>query len=132
TELRAEVAGFIVRAVVVQQFENPFPRPIEAVYTFPLPDEGGGDDMRIRSGPREIRGEIRRREDAREIYERARESGRLAALLDEERPNVFTQSVANLQPGVPIEVEIHYVAPLPYRDGAFELVFPTVMGPRFV
>ena len=129
TRVSTEIAGFVARVTVVQTFRNPFPDPIEAVYTFPLSERGAIDAMWIRSAGREIRGEIKRREEAREIYERARDAGQLAALLDQERPNIFSQSVANLMPGAEVEVEIQYVETLVYEDGAFEWTFPMVVGP---
>jgi Ca-activated chloride channel family protein len=132
TDVRTEISGFVARVIVTQTFSNPFPDPIEAVYTFPLSDSGAVDAMRIRTGDREIRGEVRRREEAREIYENAKRNGQLAALLDQERPNIFTQSITNLMPGATVEIEIQYVETLDYEDGAFEWSFPTVVGPRFI
>ena len=132
TEVRAEISGFVARVSVTQVFRSPFPDPIEAVYTFPLSERGAVDHMRIRTEGREIRGEIHPREEARRLYEEARERGQLAALLDQERPNVFTQSLANLMPGATVEIEIRYVETLPYEDGGFEWSFPMVVGPRFV
>jgi len=132
TDVRAEISGFVTRVRVTQVFENPFSVPIEAVYTFPLSEHAAVDAMWIRSGEREIRGEIKRREEARQIYEAARERGQLAALLDQERPNIFTQFVANLMPGQEIEVQLEYVELLEYVAGTFEFSFPTVVGPRFV
>ncbi len=132
TAVTAEVAGFVAAVTVKQRFENPFDRPIEAIYTFPLSARGAVNAMRIRTGDRTIRGEIRRREEARRIYDDARAAGRLAALLDEERPNVFTQRIANLVPGASVEVAIEYHETLVYEAGAFEWTFPTVVGPRFV
>lgn len=132
TAMSAEVAGFVARVRVTQIFANPFSDPVEAVYVFPLSEKGAVDAMWIRTGEREIRGEIKRREEARRIYEDARERGQLAALLDQERPNLFTQRLANLMPGDEVEIVLEYVEPLAYRAGEFELVFPTVVGPRFI
>lgn len=132
TDVAADVSGFVARVVVTQTFANPFPDPVEAVYTFPLSDRAAVDDMTMRTGARVVRAEIRRREDARRAYEDARAAGKLASLLDQERPNVFTQSLANLMPGAEVEVRIAYVEPLKYADGGFELSIPTVVGPRFV
>jgi Ca-activated chloride channel family protein len=132
TDVTAEIAGFVSRVVVTQRFENPFEDPIEAIYTFPLSERAAVDAMRIRTGEREIRGEIRRREEARRIYEEAKSRGQLAALLDEERPNIFTQAIANLMPGEAVEIVIEYVEPLKYEAGPFEVTFPTVVGPRFI
>ena len=132
TEVTGDIAGFVARVRVTQRFENPFSDPIEAIYTFPLSERAAVDAMRIRTGGREIRGEIRRREEARRIYEEARQKGQLAALLDEERPNIFTQSIANLMPGEAVEIVLEYVDPLRYDAGTFEFSFPTVVGPRFI
>lgn len=132
TDVAVEVSGFVARVVVTQTFANPFPDPVEAVYTFPLSDRAAVDDMTMRTGDRVIRGEIQRREDARRIYEAARAAGKLTSLLDQERPNIFTQSLANLMPGAEVQVRIAYVEPLKFADGTFEFSFPTVVGPRFV
>ena len=86
TEVKAEISGILSRVTVRQQFRNPFSSPIEAVYTFPLPHNAAVDDMTIHTGKRTIRGVVKRREEAKAIYERARAQGQLAALLDQERP----------------------------------------------
>ena len=132
TDVNVEVSGFVARVVVTQEFENPLAEPIEALYTFPLSERAAVDAMEMRTDGRTIRGTIRRREEARRIYEAARAAGQLAGLLDEERPNVFTQTIANLMPGATVRVRIEYVEPLPFADGRFEFSFPTVVGPRFV
>jgi len=131
TDVRVSVAGFVARVSVTQRFENPFPDPIEAVYTFPLSEKGAVDAMRISTADRTIEGEIKRRAEAKAIYDAAKQAGQVAALLDEERPNVFTQRVANLLPGATVEVHLEYTEALRYADGTFELAFPTVVGPRF-
>jgi Ca-activated chloride channel family protein len=132
TEVSAELSGFVARVAVTQVFENPFGKPVEAIYTFPLSERAAVNAMWIRTGDREIRGEIKRREEARRMYEEARTRGQLTGLLDQERPNIFTQSLANLMPGAKVEIRIEYVEPLRYEDGTFEFVFPTVVGPRFI
>ncbi len=132
TDVRVEIAGFVAHVRVTQVFESPLLEPAEAVYTFPLSQRAAVDAMSIRTGDREIRAEIRRREEARRIYEDARAHGQLAALLDQERPNIFTQSIANLMPGERVEVELHYVETLEFEAGQYAFAFPTVVGPRFV
>ena len=132
TDVQANVKGYVARVTVEQRFHNPSNSPVEAVYTFPLPEDAAVDDMTIKVGDRIVVGEIKRREEAREIYERARDAGQTAALLDQERPNIFTQSVANLMPGTDIVVHISYVNLLKYDDGGYELVYPMVVGPRFI
>ncbi|HEU5182064.1 MAG TPA: VIT domain-containing protein [Candidatus Polarisedimenticolia bacterium] len=132
TEVHAEITGSVAQVRVDQVFQNPYDRIIEAIYVFPLPHRAAVDDMEIRLGDRTIRGTIERREEARAIYEKARSSGRAAALLDQERPNIFTQSVANILPGEEIVVSLRYFDLLPYESGSYEFVFPMVVGPRFI
>jgi Ca-activated chloride channel family protein len=132
TDVDAEISGFIADVAVHQLYSNPFEEPIEVVYLFPLPDSAAVDDMQMRIGDRVIIGEIKRRAEAKQIYEAARDAGKTAALLDQERPNVFQQSVANILPGESIEITIHFVQRLDYEDGGYEWVFPMVVGPRFI
>ncbi len=132
TAVEAKISGFLARVKVVQRFQNPFDEPIEAVYTFPLPAESAVDDMTIRIGERTVRGLIKRRDEARKIYEDARNAGKTAALLDQERPNIFTQAVTNIPPGEEILVEISYVERLAYDEGSYEFGFPMVVGPRYI
>ena len=132
TDVKAEISGFLSRVVVTQEFENPFTEKIEAVYTFPLPQNAAVDDMTMIVGDRTVRGKILRREEAQAVYEAAKANGQTASLLDQERPNIFTQSVANILPGEQIKITISYVETLKYEDGAYEFVFPMVVGPRYV
>lgn len=131
TEVHATVSGFVARVVVTQEFSNPLAEPIEALYTFPLSERGAVDAMEIHTDGRVIRASIKEREEARRIYERARAAGQLAGLLDQERPNVFTQTLANLLPGAMVTVRIEYVEALVFEAGQFTLSVPTVVGPRF-
>lgn len=132
TSVKAEITGFIARVNVTQQFENPYSEKIEAVYTFPLPAGAAVDDMTMLVGGRVIRGKIKRSEEARALYEAARTSGRMAGLLDQERPNIFTQSVTNIPAGAQVEVRISYVETLEFADGAYDFEFPMVVGPRYI
>ncbi|HEX8921516.1 MAG TPA: VIT and VWA domain-containing protein, partial [Pyrinomonadaceae bacterium] len=132
TDVKAEISGFLSRVRVTQEFENPFKEKIEGVYTFPLPQNAAVDDMTMVVGERTVRGRILPREEARVVYEAARTQGQVASLLDQERPNVFTQSVANIMPGEKVTVTISYVETLRYEDGAYEFVFPMVVAPRYI
>src|SRR5438128_2832838 len=132
TEVRAEISGFLARATVTQEFQNPFKEKIEAVYTFPLPQNAAVDDMTMLVGDRAVRGKILRREEAEAVYEAAKNNGQTASLLNQERPNIFTQSVANILPGERIKITISYVETLKYEDGSYEFVFPMVVGPRYI
>jgi Ca-activated chloride channel homolog len=132
TDVKAEISGFLSRVNVTQEFENPFNEKIEAVYTFPLPQNAAVDDMTMVVGDRTVRGKILPREEAEAVYEAARNNGRTASLLNQERPNIFTQSVANILPGEQIKITISYVEHLKYEAGSYEFVFPMVVGPRYI
>lgn len=132
TEVTARLVGYFARTTVTQVYTNPLPTPIEAVYVFPLPHTASVDSMVMTIGDRRIIGQVRERAAAREIYEQARDAGQVASLLDEERPNIFTQSVANIAPGATVEIEISFVETVKYSDGAFHWNFPMVVGPRYI
>lgn len=131
TEVSAEIDAYIASVRVRQEFYNPFDGKIEAVYVFPLPDDAAVCDFLMTVGDRTIRGIIREREEAQRIYYEARRSGHVASLMTQERPNMFTQRVANIEPGKRIDIDITYFHALPYEDGWFEYHFPMVVGPRF-
>jgi len=131
TDVQARISGNLARVEVTQSFENPYREALEAIYTFPLPDEAAVDEMEVRIGERVIRGSIKKRAEARRIYEEAKQQGRTAGLLEQERDNVFTQALANIQPGERIEVVIRYTESLRFTKGDYEFVFPLVVGPRY-
>ena len=132
TDVKASISGFIARVTVTQTFDNPYDEKIEAVYVFPLPHTAAVDDMTMVIGERRIVGLIKRRAEARAMYERAIEQGATASLLEQERPNIFTQSVGNIKPGKEIRIEISYVDVLNYDMGTYEFHFPMVVGPRYI
>jgi Ca-activated chloride channel homolog len=131
TDVQAAIHGYIAGVTVVQQYQNPFEHKIEAKYVFPLPDNAAVDEFVMVIGERRIRGIIRERAEAEKIYNEAKVQGYVASLLTEERPNIFTQSVANIEPGKQIDVRIHYFHTLAFDDGWHQFVFPMVVGPRF-
>lgn len=131
TAVSAEVQGPVARVRVRQIFHNPTSQPIEAIYTFPLSASGAVDDMTLKIGDRVVKGVIKRKEEARAIYESARRQGKLAGLLDQSRPNVFVQNVANIPPNAKVEVDIQYVETLKFEAGRYEFVYPMTVGPRY-
>jgi Ca-activated chloride channel homolog len=132
TDVEADVVGHLAVFTVEQVFENPHPDPIEAVYLFPLGDEAAVVGYEIAIGERTVLGEIAPRDEARRRYQQAREQGHTAALLEQERANVFAQRIANIAPGETIRVRFQYVEQLAYADHRYELVFPMVVGPRYL
>ena len=131
TRADAQVAGPIARVRITQVFRNRGPRPIEALYVFPASTRAAVHGMRLRIGERTVEARIERRAEARAQYDAARASGVRAALLEEERPNVFTMRVASVMPGDRIAAELDYSELLVPEEGVYELVYPTVVGPRY-
>ncbi len=131
TEVKAKVSLAVASVSVVQQYHNPYAEKIEVVYTFPLPDDASVRDFVLQIGERRIRGLLREKEEATKIYEEAKRQGYRASLMVQDRPNIFTQSVANIEPGKQIDVAVTYFHSVRVEDGGFELVIPTVVGPRF-
>ena len=136
TDVTIRVSGPIARARVVQRFRNPGETWAEGIYVFPLPDNAAVDRLRLTIGARVVEGEIREREAARKQYEAARAAGARSALVEQERPNLFTTSVANIGPGETVVVEIEYQHTLAYErrdgEGQYRLRFPLVAGPRYI
>lgn len=131
TDVHASVRSFLSVVDVTQRFANPYEQKIEAVYVFPLPDDAAVRDFVMQIGERQIRGIVRKRDEARAIYLEARQQGYRASLLEQARPNVFEQSVANLEPGAAIDVKLRYFHTLAYGSDGYEFVFPMVVGPRY-
>lgn len=132
TDVSFRVSGMVARARVVQVFQNASADWVEGVYVFPLPESAAVDRLRMLVGEREIEGEIHEREAARRTYQAARDGGRRAALMDQERPNIFTTRVANIGPQENIAVELEYQQTLRYDGGRYSLRFPMVVGPRYI
>ncbi len=131
TDVRATISARIATVDVTQKYHNPYDTKIEAVYVFPLPQSAAVTDFVMTIGKRHIRGIIREKEEARKIYQAAKRQGHTASLLTQQRPNIFTQKVANIEPGRKIDIEIRFFNPLTYKNNEYEFVFPTVVGPRF-
>ncbi len=131
TDVKGQISGYIATVEVTQQFHNPYDEKIEAVYVFPLPQNAAINEFIMTIGERRIRGIIRERKEAEKIYQQAKRQGHVASLLTQERPNIFTQKVANIEPCKEIEINIKYFNTLAYVDGWYEFVFPMVVGPRF-
>jgi Ca-activated chloride channel family protein len=132
TDVKLAVAGTIVRATVRQHFVNPSSAWLEGVYVFPLPEQAAVDHLAMEIGARRVVGQIKPREEAKRVYEQAAAAGQHASLVESERPNIFTTSVANIGPGEQIVVEIQYQDRVAIDAGTYSLRFPMVVGPRYI
>ncbi len=131
TDVDYEVSGIIARATVKQRFRNTGSLWAEGIYVFPLPENAAVDHFRLHIGNRRVEGQVQERSLARKTYEAAKNEGRQAGLVEQQRANVFTTALANIGPGEEIMVEIEYQQTLDYKDGSYRLRFPLVVGPRF-
>ncbi len=132
TDVEITVTGLIARTRVSQRFSNPTKDWVEGVYVFPLPERSAVDSLEMRVGERLIKGRVEERARAKATYEKAKTEGRKASLVEQERPNLFTTSIANLGPGEEVEVTLTYQEDVHYEGGRFELRFPLVVAPRFI
>ncbi|MFQ6003875.1 MAG: marine proteobacterial sortase target protein [Woeseia sp.] len=132
TDIDLSVSGLIARVSVRQNFLNDGDEWVEGMYVFPLPDDAAVDRLRIRIGERFIEGEIRAREQAKREYREAKALGKRASLVEQQRANLFTTSVANIGPGEKVTVEVGYLQNLKYEEGTFSLRFPLTLTPRFI
>jgi Ca-activated chloride channel family protein len=132
TDVKIAVSGMTARTTVTQRFANPTADWQEGVYVFPLPEKSAVDHLDLRIGERRVEGLIRERDEARAVYEQAKQEGRKATLVEQERPNMFTTSVAHIGPGEEIAVTIEYQEALRYDAGSYRLRFPMVVAPRYI
>jgi Ca-activated chloride channel family protein len=135
TDVQITVTGIVARTTVRQEFRNPSQKKgdwLEGIYVFPLPEAAAVDHLRMHVGERIIEGLIKERSEAKKIYEQAKQEGKRTSLVEQERPNIFTTSVANIGPGEHITVEIEYQETIRYDSGQFEIRFPMAVGRRYI
>ena len=132
TEVEMQISGLLARVTVRQEFRNESAEWVEGIYVFPLPDTAAVDRMRLHIGDRYIEGEIQEKEHAKRTYETAKQAGRKASLLQQQRANLFTTSVANVAPDELVVVEVEYLEDIRYEDGRFSIRFPMTLTPRFI
>ncbi len=132
TEVDLQISGLLARVSVRQEFHNEGPDWVEGLYVFPLPDGAAVDRMRLHIGERFIEADVKEKEDAKKTYNAAKQAGKKASLVEQQRANLFTTSVANVAPGERVVVEIEYLEDLRYEDGRFSLRFPMTLTPRYI
>ena len=131
TDIDVEVTGLLARVSVTQVFRNTGPDWAEAVYRFPLPEGAAVDRLRVEVGARLLEGEIREKSDARRSYQQARDAGRVASLVEQQRANQFQTRLANIAAGETIRVTVGFLARVDFSDGAYGLDIPLTFTPRF-
>ncbi|HSB12014.1 MAG TPA: VIT domain-containing protein [Blastocatellia bacterium] len=131
TRVEINLSGVIADVAVLQTYRNEGSRPINARYVFPASTRAAVYAMRMRIGDQVIVARIKEREKAKREFDKAKEEGKSASLLEQDRPNVFSMSLANVMPGDQIEIELRYTELLVPTDGIYEVVYPSVVGPRY-
>ncbi len=130
-DVKMSIAGPVIRTTLTQRFTNPTDKWVEGVYAFPLPEDAAVDTLKIVIGDRFIEGDIKERREARIIYEEAAANGQRAGLVEEERPNLFTTSLANIGPGETVAIQIEYQDKARLDNGVWSTRFPLVIAPRY-
>ena len=131
TDIRTKIQGDLATVTVTQTFANPTSVPLNATYLFPLNKDAAIHAMTMEVGDEIVQAQIHRIEEAKKKFEKAKKQGKAASLLTQHRPNMFTQHIANLMPGLPIKVTLVYDQTVPRVDGNYELVIPLIVGPRY-
>lgn len=131
TSAEVNIAGVIADVTVKQVYVNKGENPLEAIYVFPGSTKSAVYAMTMTIGERRLSAKIEEKGKAREIYEQAKEDGKTASLLEQQRPNVFQMNVANILPGDSITVEMRYTEMIVPTSGVYEFAYPTVVGPRY-
>ena len=132
TEVDLQISGLLARVSVRQEFHNEGQNWVEGIYVFPLPDKAAVDHMRLHIGERFIEADVKEKEDAKKTYNAAKQAGKKAGLVEQQRANLFTTSVANVAPGERVVVEIEYLEDIRFEDGRFSLRVPMTLTPRYI
>ncbi|MCB1552541.1 MAG: marine proteobacterial sortase target protein [Xanthomonadales bacterium] len=129
TTVTMQVEGLLAEVRIVQRYENASQDWREGRYLLPLPGDAAVGGLSIRIGDRLIEGEIQEKQQARATFAQAAATGRRAALVEQQRGNVFKTALTNIGPGEAIEVEIAYWQQVDYREGVFSLALPLTFTP---
>jgi Ca-activated chloride channel family protein len=132
SEATVTIKGMLAKVVLRQRFENTGSDWIEGVYVFPLGETAAVSRMVMEIGERRIVAQIKEKQEAQRIYQQAKSEGRRAALTEQERPNLFTQSIANIGPGEVVTIELHFHETVSYSDNTFSWRLPTTLTPRYM
>ena len=131
TDIKIAVAGSSSRTIVSQRFINTSETWAEGVYVFPIGENAAVDTLKLRIGERFIEGIIKEKFEAKVIYEEAKAEGKKASLIEQQKPNLFTNNIANIGPGEVVVVQIEFQSKLISKDGTWELRVPLVSAPRY-
>jgi Ca-activated chloride channel family protein len=132
TDVKIAVTGMIARAIVTQTFTNPSNEWVNGLYIFPLPENAAVDHLMIQIDERKIEGQIKEKQEAKQLFEQAKLAGKKASLIEQKRPNLFINNIANIGPGETITISLEYQQTLQYSNGSYSLRFPLGITPRYM
>ena len=131
SDVEVDIEADLAKVTVVQTFINPTKAPLHATYLFPLNKDAAVHGMQMEIGDEIVEAKIKKKKKAEQIFKKAKVEGKAASLLTQHRPNMFTQKIANLIPGLPIKVTLKYVQTIPKIDNDYRLIVPLIVGPRY-
>jgi len=131
TDVQGQIVGLQATISLTQRFANPYRETIEVMYRFAIPHRAALAGFDIQVGKRTIVGEIAERDEAETLYRDALAEGRRAALATEERPNLYTVQIGQINPRETVEATYRYSLPVDLDGGEFSLVLPFGITPRY-
>lgn len=119
--------GF-ARTEVTQAFFNPNPHDLEAVYAFPVPESASLSELVLFRGEETLRGEVIPKDEARRIYEEARDAGEDAGLAEQNSYYTYEFSIARVPSQSELSFRIVYYQPIELDTGIGRYVYPQEDG----
>jgi Ca-activated chloride channel family protein len=131
TNVQIKVTGIVARTTLTQTFKNASEQWVNGLYVFPLPENAAVDHLLMKVGERKIEGQIKEKAEAKKIYQQAKAAGKKASLVSQQRPNMFSNTIANIGPNETIVISIEYQQRLDFNQGQYGLRFPMSINPRY-
>ena len=126
-----DISGIVANIEFKQEFHNQSNDWVEGLYTFPLPDSAAVNALNVTIGERTIVGEISEKKQAIKKYNEAKASGKVAGLVNQIRPNLFTTRFANVAPGESISITLRYIQTVSFGSDRYSLRIPLTLTPRY-
>ncbi|MBA6237578.1 marine proteobacterial sortase target protein [Colwellia sp. MB02u-11] len=126
-----EINGLVAHVTMQQTFINPHAITLEGAYQFPLPEGAAVKKLLISVGDKEIVGKIMEKETARAVYKKAKTKGKKASLVEQHRPNLFMNKIANIPAQSTVVVTLTFIIPVSYHQNKFNFRLPLAITKRY-
>lgn len=130
-DVDAQVDGVLFTVNLRQTWRHAGTRPLEVIYTFPLPAQAVLLSFASTRGGDRLEGVILPRAQAEDRYEGALARGDAPALLEVGPDGLHTVNIGNLLPGESVVLELQFTQLLRFEHGRLRLVVPTTIAPRY-